>query len=611
MATKLTSSQIIATRPQISARVMANAGAGKTFVLTARVLRLLLKGVAPSKILCLTYTKAAAAEMNERVSSRLQKWALMDDKKLARELRELIEVEPSPEQIQIAKTLFSKTLESMPPPRIQTIHSFCQEVLKRFPLESGVQPYFKVIDDITADELLKETKLRILSAQIVAEVQEAIDFIARESGDWKFNEIVGEIISQRNRIKDLFGKYESTVAIIEHIYQKNNVALNVTVEEIKSSFMNFSTDKLDNLYGLIEAFGNSDSKTDQKNYEILSSFILQKDFDAYQCLFLTKDCGERSQRSFITQKAIKNFPPGWEWVKSEQAALLEIVDKINAVENLQYSAHVIHLADGLITIYEALKHAESVLDYDDLIYYTRNLLTSVTATSWVLYKLDGGIEHILIDEAQDTSPEQWQIVTALVDEFLSGEGAATRDRTVFVVGDEKQSIYSFQGADQKAFNIVTNYIRERSVEAGKAFMDIDLKTSFRSVHSILHLADTTFEPEVYRHSVTSADTVSHELNRVGEGGKVEIWPLIKNEEQAELDNWQLPLTFHSARTSEWLLAEKIADNIANWINEERILTSTGKKIQPSDILILLKSRGEMADLLIRKLKKRNIAVAGL
>lgn len=606
----LTEAQKLATHPEYSARVMANAGAGKTYVLTARVLRLLLQGTHPGKILCLTYTKAAAAEMRSRIDEWLKNWVLMDDAELKTSLATLLEAEPNAEQIRIAKQLFSKTLESSPPPRIQTIHSFCQDVLKRFPLESGVEPYFEVVEDVTARELIKETT-QILLAKVgqAREVSDAIDYIASIAGETKFNDVISEVISQRNRVRDLFSNFRDTEELIAKIYSSNGLARNATEAQVFEEFWNFSEARMFELTRLFEALKSSKNENDNERGNILSQAVKQKNFGAYFDQFITKDNTPR--KTIITQHGKKFFAEPDEVIGFEQAELLKVLESLTKIQNLEFTANVIYLAEGMLGTYESLKRSRAVIDYNDLIYYTKKLLTTGTNAAWVLYKLDGGIEHILIDEAQDTSPDQWRIILALLDEFMAGETAVERNRTIFIVGDEKQSIYSFQGADQRAFSEVAQYVKNKLNLAQKVYYeDIPIRRSFRSVEAVLKLVDAAFEPEILRQAVTSAKDISHELSRMGEGGKVEIWPVIKNEEKEALESWQLPLSYHSAKSADVMLAEKITENIKVWLDTGRILLSENRPVKPSDILILLRSRGELADILIHRLKKNKIPVSG-
>lgn len=603
-ASRLTESQKLATNPDISARVMANAGAGKTYVLTARVLRLLLKGTHPGKILCLTYTKAAAAEMRERISKRLEKWALMDDADLRLELAELIEGEPSKEQVKIARKLFSSTLESSPPPRIQTIHSFCQDVLKRFPLESGIQPYFEVADDVTAKELTWETTLKIIEQN-----HESVDYIAANAGEWKFNEVVAEIITQRNRIRDLFANIGTAQQVVDYLYAKHEVDRNLSAANLFKDFFQFSMERLNSLKQLIASLQNSANANDFARGNQLADALQSQDFKSYAGIFLTKE--NEPRKTIITKDAKSSFPIADEIAAYEQVQLMDVIGKVTLIENLEFTKHVLSLSQSILETYEELKRTRALIDYNDLIYTTRNLLTAADNTAWVLYKLDGGIDHIMVDEAQDTSPDQWRIILALLDEFMAGEGAERGERTVFVVGDEKQSIYSFQGADQKKFNEILNYIQARCNDAQKPFNELKLELSFRSVEAVLKLADQAFEPEHLRKSISSSlDNISHVVNRIGEGGHVELWPLVKNEEKAELENWQLPINYHTAKSADLLLAEQIGNTIEKWINSGRKLVSTNRAVRPGDILILLRSRGNLADMLINRLKRKKIPVSG-
>jgi len=239
--------QRIASSPKNSVWVEASAGTGKTKVLSDRVLRLLLDGVLPSRILCLTYTKAAAVEMNNRIAEKLSKWAVADDEKLIKELENLLgkKLATNDELLSKSRRLFALLLDTPGGVKIQTIHSFCQEVLKRFPLEAKISPYFEVMDDRSSRDALADIKKEILNNSFNNEVLQAVDFLTAESNEKNFPEILESITLQRNMIEECLSGYSSVANLIEKIADNFGVKKDVTREDVKADFwQNLDFEKL-------------------------------------------------------------------------------------------------------------------------------------------------------------------------------------------------------------------------------------------------------------------------------------------------------------------------------------------------------------------------------
>ena len=579
--------QLIASSPENSAKVSANAGTGKTEVLSRRVLRLMLENVHPSKILCLTYTKAAAAEMVERVSKVLRNWAVSNDADLAKNIELLTGAEATPKQIAKARELFTLTLESTPPPRIQTIHSFCQEILRRFPLEAGLAPNFEVIDDRTSLELMTEAKNRLLQkSQMEPVIAEAVDFITSNSSEKKFGDITKDIISSRNRIRES----------AEPVRPLHNAA------QLTRSFM--EAKRTDNLVtALAAALATSEKATDSKHAALLKTGA----YDDYYSVFMTDKGTPRAR--IATAEVMKKLPGADDLIARLFTELAEFNANLLEVMTAEFTYYTYHLAKGLMEIYDNLKSNGAWLDYNDLLFYTKKLLTTSGFTAWVLYKLDASIEHIMVDEAQDTSPEQWEIITALTQEFYAGEGRASAERTVFIVGDEKQSIYSFQGAEPAAFARFTKNIAAKVSAAGQKWHDLPLNTSYRSTSPVLQVVDEVFASHLSAIN-PEAKEISHKLHRIGHAGRVELWPIIKRPPKPEHENWHLPTEYFRQEKEQTMLAGKIAATIKDWLENKRLLPSKGRAVRASDILIIMRRRGDLADLVIKKLKEAGIAVSG-
>ena len=472
LATKQQSS---ASNPLNSVWVEASAGTGKTKVLSDRVLRLLLAKVNPAKILCLTYTKAAAVEMNERIAKRLSTWAVESDEELSHELDKLLNNDYSStnkeQLLTFARTLFAILLDTPGGMKIQTIHSFCQDILKRFPLEAGISPYFEVMDDRRSKEILQNLKIELLrQADIDASspLAQAITYLTQHTSEYKFPEIMNLITENRSKIDNLLLKFDNDITrIIQLLEEKLAVTISLDVEDIQRDVLS-SIDK-DNLKFAIDAF-NQGSKEDLKRaqvfVEIATTEFSSSLYDKYKKLFLT-DKGQ-IRASLATKAIITKFPEILSFMTNEADKILIAEQRIAALNVLKSTAAVLYIAQCIISRYREYKELYAALDYEDLIVITRRLLEDKSVADWVLFKLDGGIDHILIDEAQDTSPSQWAIVRALTQEFFAGLGSYqdALPRTVFVVGDRKQSIYSFQGADPNEFDKMYHYFDERP-DAGK------------------------------------------------------------------------------------------------------------------------------------------------
>ncbi|MBY0272067.1 MAG: double-strand break repair helicase AddA [Alphaproteobacteria bacterium] len=577
-------SQRIAAHPHHSAWVAASAGSGKTKVLTDRVLNLLLEGCAPERILCLTFTKAAAAEMANRVRARLGEWAILNEKDLRLSLETLQGHAPTPEKTKRARHLFSLILDAPGGLKIQTIHSFCQALLKRFPLEAGLSPFFEIAD------VTEQAKLRRQASHAVIET--AQDLILKFSED-TLEELTHFVLENRSLFHGLSPqKIEEKLGVVR--LTKNDLfkaLLNgIPQETLKKELIGFS----------------KGSPTDQERGEILSHFLNLPDdekiqnYETYVNVFLTQQ-GETRAR-LLTQNVALNFPHLKEIMEAEVLRVEAWKQKENALTISHLSKAFLSYSTAFLKVYEKLKKELSLLDYDDLILKTVELLKN-PGCHWVLYKLDGGLDHILVDEAQDTNPAQWQVIRALAEEFYANAATETCNRTLFVVGDGKQSIYSFQGADPAVFTQMQNDLRRFASNSGKKWEDIDLNVSFRSTPEILSTVDAVFSI-----APLSSVALEHHAFRKNAPGHVELWPLLKKEEKASLSSWQPALDYQGFSSPQKKLAHQIAKTIQGWLSGQGPLT---RPTAPGDILILVRRRTSFVDKLIKALKELDIPVAGI
>ncbi|MEQ8937017.1 MAG: UvrD-helicase domain-containing protein, partial [Amphiplicatus sp.] len=331
----------------------------------------------------------------------------------------------------------------------------------------------------------------------------------------------------------------------------------------------------------------------------------------YVLLFLTQEGKPRADRSLATQAALKTDPSILDIQHREQERILAVIERLKAHRLAEATQALLILGHALIETYERLKHERVLLDYDDLILTARNLLRAENNVPWVHFKLDGGLDHILIDEAQDTSPAQWDIVSYLAAEFFSGLGARDATRTIFAVGDEKQSIFSFQGADPDAFDAMRKYFSTHCEDAGQRLDPLELAMSFRSVPDVLQAVDHVFAQDAARAGLSVRERpIRHQPSRTGQAGLVELWPTMKPEDAEETDPWDAPLDQLSSESPQTRLAKRIAGQIRGWLDEKESLPATGKPIQPGDIMILVRQRTQFAETMIRCLKELRIPVAG-
>jgi len=618
-----------ASNPAASVWVAASAGTGKTKVLTDRVLSLMLAGTPPAKVLCLTFTKAAAAEMANRLAERLGRWATLDDPDLEKELVELTGRPPETAELRRARELFARVLDAPGGMKIQTIHAFCQAVLGRFPLEASISPQAKVLDERSAAELLQAAREEVLARAgggADPRLAEALAAVTAQAGEGVFAELMNELIAQRGRLHRLRREAGGIDGLIDRVY----AALGVDPQDTPDSLLRAGCDNaaLD-LLGLRvaeDALRQGTAKEGEKAAALkawLDADVVTRTerFGDYIKLFLT-DKGTVRQRPLT--KAAAAVPGALPAMEAEAERLLALRARMNAAAVAQATAGLLRLGAAILDAYTRHKELRAQLDYDDLILKTRDLLTATSpggrpVAPWVLFKLDGGLDHVLIDEAQDTNPEQWEVVQALTEEFFAGAGAAeargAEPRTVFAVGDAKQSIYSFQRADPAAFARMRAHFSEKVAQAERHWEPVDLHVSFRSTDAVLHAVDAVFaRPETGDGVLFDEGPLRHDPRRVGHAGLVELWPPADPGDAEEPAAWAPPTARTAATPPRQRLARLIAEKIRRWTREgapEGFLDARGRRMRPGDVLILVRRRNEFVDEVVRELKLRDVPVAGV
>jgi ATP-dependent helicase/nuclease subunit A len=606
-----------AVHPRASVWVSASAGTGKTTVLTDRLLRLLLDGTDPARILCLSFTRGAAAEMANRLDTKLAEWATMPAGALNRRLEELTGQLPDKELIARSRQLFARVLDTPGGLKISTIHAFCQTLLRRFPLEAGVSPEFTVIEERGAEETLAEAAQKVILAAregrdpaIVGALAIVADYAAEE----RFAELMRALADERGKLRRTLAEGHAVLR------RKVSAALSLPEEASTESLVAaFCAIHSGDEIGLSEASAAlaTGSDADCKRGTILAEWCSTQPLRrrqmlaAYDRAFLT-DKGEIRDH-LITKPAARKAACDVRAILATEAARLQALREARAAIVIRDATCALaRLGDTLLHAYDEGKRLKDVLDFDDLVLITRDLLRRPRVAPWVLFKLDGGLDHILIDEAQDTNPEQWEIVAALAEEFFAGEGSRDRIRTIFAVGDAKQSIYSFQRADPQAFLRMRRHFEERVNAARQDWQVLPLEVSFRSTEPVLEAVDAIFRQQAARDGVAlDGGDIRHFASRIGQAGLVELWPPVAPEPDNGDDSEALPVAYRRAAEPWVRLASAIAETIGQWLASGERLEARDRLLRPGDIMVLVRRRTEFVGELLRALKRREIPVAGV
>ncbi|MHA7871762.1 MAG: double-strand break repair helicase AddA [Hyphococcus sp.] len=601
--------QRAASDPSGSAFVMANAGAGKTRVLTHRVARLLLENAPPDKILCITFTKAAAAEMADRLFTELGEWALLDDENLSTALA-AIEGEAARQRdanaLAAARRLFARALETPGGLKIQTIHSFCETVLRRFPLEAGAPPGFTIIEETEAARLLEEAvDAAARRAAHDPALAACFDRLGRKHSEQQLRQLLprasGPVFDAALAV------HGSLDALLDELAHELGADPKASDANICAAFIaSIDAARLEDARAALHASGKNAKALAEKSIAVfLRESAAESQWSALAALFLKTDGAPRGK--YGDKQTQENAP----WVNDY---LCNLEEQFLTADNMRKTASIYQdtaawhrLLAQTRSAYHKAKQARAALDFDDLVERTRRLLRN-TASAWVMYKLDQGIDHILVDESQDTSPAQWAVIESLMDDYLSG-GRRDAGQTFFAVGDIKQSIYSFQGADAALFEEKEAELGKRLAAAG-AYKNVDLKLSFRTTAPVLTFVDALFDDPEAAEGLGKFGAPKHGVKRIGEGGLVEIWPLTPRPEKTTTNAWDAPVDAPEPGHPVQVLSERIASTIKDWIDKDVVLESQGRPITPGDVMILVQSRGPLFDETIRRLAQKNIPVAG-
>ena len=609
--------QARASNPAASAFVSANAGSSKTHVLVQRVIRLLLEGVAPEKILCITFTKAAAANMAERVFSTLGHWVTLDDAALDTAIREAGIPHPNPRLRTAARKLFASALETPGGLKVQTIHALCTRLLQQFPFEANVPARFAVLDERDQTEMMERANLAVLlaaSRDPDSPTGRALRTAMASAADVTFKDVVREACLSRDHFMawtDDAGHVEAAIAQLAAVL---GVGADDNIEDVEREIVDgphLPRGRWKDIAAVLDTGKNSDQDQAARLREALV-FTDSAQVDEYLGVFLTDDKTPRA--TLVTKFFIKANPAVAALIEAESRRLTPLIETRRALTIRDRTRALLHIAMAAVVNYRREKEQRGLLDYDDLIDRTLAMLDRVSS-GWVHYKLDRGIDHVLIDEAQDTSPRQWDIVFHLISEFTSGKGAREGlVRTIFAVGDEKQSIFSFQGAAPHQFDQRRRDLKKRFEDAGLTFDPVSFTYSFRSGPAILQSVDHVFrEAAIYRsiHSVDIGYPIHHALSDAGPS-LIELWQLAEADGKKDIEGWRAPFDGVSITSPEVKLSRRIQAEIKRLIEAGTMTGHAGgrRRLSYGDVLVLVRRRGNAFDAVIQALKHANIPVAG-
>ncbi|WP_434711725.1 double-strand break repair helicase AddA [Rhizobium sp. YTUHZ045] len=611
--------QAIASDPERSAWVSANAGSGKTHVLTQRVIRLLLAGARPSAILCLTYTKAAASEMSNRVFERLADWVVLDHENLSRRITQIEGTAPDALKLAEARRLFAKALETPGGLKIQTIHAFCEALLHQFPLEANVAGHFSVLDDRAAAALLSDVRRALLTATAPEEgsaLAEAFAYVLNLGDESGLENLLADIIANRNAIRRFTAAAERQGGVETVLRDRLGLAVGDTESRIAAQYW-----PLPELSGMLELYlALADQKGGAKAQEVAYGLRLAgrerddaKRAEMLEKIFLTAKGEPKTDSQFLVKAMLAEAPELTSAIAAARAHVAASRDRLKLMRMFGATRAALVLAGRLNHDYEELKKQRSQLDFEDLITRTADLLTKSGVGPWVHYKLDRGIDHILVDEAQDTSPIQWSVIQSLAEDFFSGESARPVVRTLFAVGDEKQSIYSFQGARPERFSEESDRTRRRVADSGQRFSSVRLPLSFRSTADVLEAVDQIFRTADNARGLSAVgEPVVHRSSRIGHPGAVDLWEMVAPEVVVKEEDWTAPFDATPESAPAAILARRIAHAIGTLVGRETIVDKgTERLIEAGDILVLVRKRDAFVNALTRALKRRgDIPVAG-
>ncbi|MEO0461610.1 MAG: double-strand break repair helicase AddA [Pseudomonadota bacterium] len=611
-----------AVEPGDNVWLSASAGTGKTQVLSARVLRLLLRPeVKPGSILCLTFTKAGAAEMANRINAVLARWVRLDEAALAKELGYL-GAPFGKETIDRARELFASVLDCPGGGlRIDTIHAFAQWLLSSFPEEAGLTPGASVMDDRQKELLARDVLADVLQSGDVRVTDAVEAFVTRKDPD--------ALRSWLMRCAGEEGLWEGPQGWQSPVNARVRGVLGIPADadaQWAAQVLHPDTFPDDQLRAMLPLMRDWSAKTGQATAAFIDQWLstpTERRADAVEGFLDTVLKKDGEPRKMANPTKAEPRLPDWQQAVAEVVALYQERRALLELAELLTAAFEIGRAFALH--WKEAKRREGLMEFDDLIRRAAALLANGEATEWIRYKLDRSFDHVLIDEAQDTNQAQWDIVDALIDDFFAGEGArGDRLRTIFTVGDYKQAIFGFQGTSPENYERAKRRIRQRILDAKEnaagmrderlipSWRDLDLDRSFRTSKPVLGVVNQAIN--ALGHEAFGLSTAPPDHDGESRAGMVTMWnPVIGEREEegaTKADEERDWLAHHDT-----VLAQNIADQVARWVRgPERYVLEKGetrRHAEPGDIMVLVRKRGGLAGQIVAKLHERRVAVAGV
>jgi ATP-dependent helicase/nuclease subunit A len=615
----LENEQALAADPGVHAALSASAGSGKTQVLTARVLLLLLKGARPESILCLTFTKAAAAEMANRIGARLASWVRIPDKVLKKDLFAL-GAKDEPKTLERARQLFAKVLDCPGGLKIQTIHSFAQSLLAAFPAEAGIAPGFQPIEGRAEQELVRRTLADLMAGAEQAgdrQLIKDVETLSRRMGESGAVEYL-QACARRHIALERLGPADGIEAMIRAIIGLPEGS----VEDYIAGKCGDEGFDCALLRAVAQANREWATKSGLDYADTIQEWLALSPIERAADLGRLRKIVLTDKDSVRVSAGQTRADPHYEMHAGRLANLIgELLRIQNGARLASDMAAGLRAGQAFARAYLHAKRAAGVADFNDLIEWTRELLRRPGMGDWVRYKLDRLVDHVLVDEAQDTNAAQWEIIEHLVDEFFSGSSETEkRSRTLFMVGDFKQAIYGFQGTDPRRFQEAREAFKSRAAALGlgddlfsyqaraRDFRDLSIAASFRSAQPILDVVDRVIATLGHQALALSEPPPPHRAHHANRSAQVELWPPFAVEESDD-DSEEGEERWVSLRDR--FYAGALAERIQQLIEEAPVLDSTGRALTPGDILVLVRSRGELASLVVARLFGRGVPVAGV
>jgi ATP-dependent helicase/nuclease subunit A len=603
--------------PAACAWVGASAGTGKTKILTDRVLRLLVSGAQATRILCLTFTKAGANEMQTRIQQALYHWWSMDRATLHSELSRVMQRNVTAEDVDRAQLLFPLILESQSGLNIMTIHGFCQQLLRQFPREAGLSPYVRLLDERDSYVLIERTwhhcllnpslrpYLEIVT-HYIPEMQMINLWVSLLAKRHNWQKSSSEIIENVTNDKDaLLGALSDYWHIMDAAWQHVAAQFEPILHAWQDAIYHYGTEREQEIIAPIIRKWLALGSMQQVEQE---RFNLWPDF--YNLFWTTQDT---PRQRLVTKAILKVVPHLEQELNHIRAWQSQLLTDLRQVEDQRATSALRHLYYAIYDHYQERKKQEAAVDYEDLIYATHQLLSTAPMRQWIRYRLDLHYHHLLIDEAQDTSPSQWRVIYALCEEWLASyheqRALSPLMRSLFVVGDDKQSIFRFQGAQAKGFDAMRYFFTQQIKQSGYPIHHIQLRHSFRSLPAILTLANALcHDPDIAPSLSETQPIIPHEGLPSIHPGWVWLWPSYNPKTNERSQSHDDDIEEISAMER---YAELIVEQIRHWLQHGLWLNRYQRQIQPGDIMILVRRRNRLPYLIVNMLRKNNIPCQGM